>query len=147
VSLSRAELDQSDFLPFAEAIKNDAPMIMVTHVAVPALDPTNTPASLSKPITTDLLKTQMGFKGVVITDDLEMGAITLPAGEAAVAAVAAGADIVMFAHTPAKQEEARKALIAAVKDGKLMEDDINKSVVRILDMKKKYRLEKPAATS
>lgn len=141
VSSDRATLESTDLLPFKEAIKENAPMIMVTHVAVPALDPTGTPASLSRPIITDLLRKQMAFNGVIITDDLEMGAISHPAAESAVAAVYAGADIVMFAHTPAKQQEAYDAIISAVKAGKLKEDDINKSVVRILEMKKKYRLE------
>lgn len=141
VDKSLADLQASDLVPFTAAIQNDAPMIMVTHVAVPALDPTGAPASLSRSVITDLLRNQMGFKGVVITDDLEMGAITMPVGQAAVAAVAAGADIIMVAHTPAKQEEARTALIDAVKSGKLSEDEINKSVTRILDMKMRFRLE------
>jgi beta-glucosidase-like glycosyl hydrolase len=83
----------------------------------------------------------MTFNGVIITDDLEMGAISHPAAESAVAAVYAGADIVMFAHTPEKQVRAYDAIISAVKAGKLKEDDVNRSVVRILEMKKKYRLE------
>ncbi|MCL6106025.1 MAG: hypothetical protein M1309_01525 [Actinobacteria bacterium] len=141
VSSSKSTLDNTDLPPFKEAIKDGAPMIMVTHVIVPALDPTKTPASLSRPIITDLLRNQMGFQGVVITDDLEMGAITRSPGDAAVAAVSAGADIVMFAHTPAKADEAYKAIIAAVKSGKISEDSINQSVVRILEMKSRYRLE------
>lgn len=137
-------LQSTDLPPFASAIKEGAPMIMVAHVAVPALDASNTPASLSKPIITDLLRGSMGFTGVVITDDLEMGAITesRSVGDAAVAAVTAGADIVEVAHTPEKQTEAFNALIAAVKSGKLNEADIDKSVVRIINLKKKYRLEK-----
>ncbi|MHB8923625.1 MAG: glycoside hydrolase family 3 protein, partial [Thermoleophilia bacterium] len=137
-------LQGTDLPPFAAAIAADAPMIMVGHVAVPALDATNTPASLSKPIITNLLRGTMGFTGVVITDDLEMGAITESrnVGDAAVAAVLAGADIVMVAHTPQKQTEAFNSLIAAVKSGQLKESDIDKSVVRIINMKKKYRLEK-----
>jgi len=141
VTSDRATLESTDLLPFQEAIKENAPMIMVTHVAVPALDSTGTPASLSRPIITDLLRKQMAFNGVIITDDLEMGAISQPAAESAVAAVYAGADIVMFAHTPAKQLEAYDAIVSAVRAGKLKEDDINRSVVRILEMKKKYRLE------
>lgn len=133
----------TDLPPFASAIAEGAPMIMVAHLSVPALDASGAPASLSRPIITDLLRKQMGFTGVVITDDLEMGAITesRSVGEAAVAAVAAGADIVMVAHTAAKQQEAYDALIAAVKSGKLNAAEIDKSVLRIINMKKKYRLE------
>ncbi|MHB1390442.1 MAG: glycoside hydrolase family 3 protein [Thermoleophilia bacterium] len=137
-------IQSTDLPPFTAAIAEGAPMIMVAHLAVPALDATNTPASLSKPIITDLLRGTMGFTGVVITDDLEMGAITesMEVGDAAVAAVAAGADIVMVAQTPKNQTAAFNALITAVKSGKLKEADIDKSVVRIINMKKKFRLEK-----
>ena len=123
-------------------------MIMVAHLAVPALDGTGAPASISKPVITDLLRGSMGFKGVVITDDMEMGAITdnYAIGDAAVASVMAGADIVMVAHTQGSQVEAYDALLAAVKAGKIKEADIDKSVVRIVEMKKKYRLELSAAT-
>jgi beta-N-acetylhexosaminidase len=119
----------------------------VADVAYPALDPSRTPASLSRPIMTDLLRGQLGFQGVIITDDLGMAAISQKPGDAAVAAIAAGADIVMFADTPDKQQQAYDAIVAAVRSGKLSEDQINKSVERILDMKKKYRLERPEASA
>ena len=111
---------------------------------MPALDATGTPASLSKPIVTDLLRNNLAFPGVIITDDLEMGAITasMSVGEAAVAAVMAGNDMVIVGHTTENQLLAYDALLAAVKSGKIKEDDINKSVTRIIEMKKKYRLEK-----
>ncbi len=141
ISKDLASIQNTDLPPFQAAIKADAPMIMVAHESVPALDPTKTPASLSRPIITGMLRGQLGFHGVIITDDLEMGAITESPGDAAVAAIAAGADMVMFAYTPAKQQQAYDAIIAAVKTGKLKEDDIDKSVKRILDMKKRYRLE------
>ncbi|MBE0429521.1 MAG: glycoside hydrolase family 3 protein [Thermoleophilia bacterium] len=132
----------TDLPPFAAAIEVGVPMIMTAHLAVPALDATGTPATLSRPIITDLLRGSMGFEGVVITDDLEMGAImdSYGIGEAAVISVMAGADIVMVAHTPELQRDAYDALVEAVKSGQIKESDIDKSVVRILDMKKKYRL-------
>ena len=144
VESSREELDTIDLLPFGEAIKAGAPMLMTAHLSVPALDPTGTPASLSRVITTDLLRKGMAYNGVILTDDLEMAAITSnrSVGEAAVAALAAGADMVMVAHRADRITEAHGAIIAAVRAGKLKEEDINKSVVRILEMKKKYRLEK-----
>lgn len=144
VDLSLEAIEQSELPPFQKVIEEGAPMIMVAHLAVSALDATGTPASLSKPIVTDLLRKNMAFPGVIITDDLEMGAITenMGVGEAAVAAVAAGNDMIIVGHTTEKQLEAWDALLAAVKSGKLKEDDINKSVTRIIDMKKKYRLEK-----
>ncbi len=143
VDLSLEALDQSELPPFKEAIKQGAPMIMVGHLSVPALDATGTASSISKPIVTDLLRKGLGFTGVIITDDLEMGAITekMSVADAAVAAVTAGNDIVMVAQTAANQNAVYDALVAAVKSGKVKEDDINKSVARIIDMKKKYRLE------
>jgi len=144
VDLSLEAIEQSELPPFKRVIQEGAPMIMVAHLSVPVLDSTGTPASLSKPIVTDLLRKNLAFPGVIISDDLEMGAITgsMGVGEAAVAAVAAGNDMIIVGHTTAKQLEAYDALLAAVKSGKIKEDDINKSVTRIIDMKKKYRLEK-----
>lgn len=144
VEMSREDLEQYDLRPFREVIAAGAPMIMVSHASVPALDPADTPASLSKPIMTDLLRNQMAFGGVIITDDLEMGAITeqMDVGEAAVASLAAGADMVMVAHTPEARAAAYDAIINAVKAGTLDEQQINRSVERILEMKRKYRLER-----
>ncbi|MHB8792036.1 MAG: glycoside hydrolase family 3 protein [Thermoleophilia bacterium] len=144
IDLSLEAIEQSELPPFKKVIEAGAPMIMVAHLSVPALDATGTPSSLSKPIVTDLLRKNLGFTGVIISDDLEMGAITsnTSVGDAAVAAVIAGNDMIIVGHTPAKQMEAYDALLAAVKAGKIKEDDLNKSVTRIIDMKKKYRLEK-----
>jgi beta-N-acetylhexosaminidase len=131
-----------DLPPFTAAIQAGAPMIIVTHLAVPVMDQSGTPASLSAVLTTDLLRTNMGFEGVIITDDLEMGAITenLSVSEAAVTAVEAGADIVMVAHTLDEQIATYEALLEAVNTGQIPEERINESVVRVLDMKKDYRL-------
>lgn len=144
VSSDLATIQTTDLPPFQAAIAEGVPMIMVAHLIVPALDATETPSSLSKPIVTDLLRTQMAFPGVIITDDMEMGAIkeTETMGTAAVAAVLAGNDMLIVAHTAPMQNEAYDAILAAVKSGKIKEADIDKSVARILDMKKKYRLEK-----
>ncbi len=144
VDLSLEAIQQSELPPFQEVIKEGAPMILVAHLSVPALDSSGTPSSLSRPIVTNLLRRSLNFPGVIITDDLEMGAITerMSVGDAAVAAIRAGTDMVIVGHTPEKQIEAYEALLAAVRSGKLKEDDISKSVTRIIEMKKKYRLEK-----
>ncbi|MEW6019565.1 MAG: glycoside hydrolase family 3 N-terminal domain-containing protein [Pseudomonadota bacterium] len=138
-----ATIESTDLPPFTAAIEAGAPMIMVAHLDIPALDATGTPSSLSRPVVTELLRGSMGFKGVVITDDLEMGAITETGsvGDAAVAAVLAGIDIVMVAQTDENQQLVYDALVKAVKSGQIKEEQIDKSVVRILDMKKRYRLE------
>jgi beta-N-acetylhexosaminidase len=136
-------LQNSDLLPFAAAIKEDVPMVMVANLSVPALDPSGKPASLSSIIVSDLLRGSMGFKGVVISENLEMGSVTeeRSVGEAAVAAVTAGVDIILVADTADAQKEAFDALIAAARAGTLREADIDRSVIRIIELKKKYRLE------
>jgi beta-N-acetylhexosaminidase len=92
-------LAQVELLPFAAAIAAGAPTIMTAHILVPKIDATR-PASLSRPILTDLLRAQMGFTGLILADDIGMGAIAkrYPPGEAAVATFAAGADIAMICH-------------------------------------------------
>jgi len=147
LDLSREDIVNYELPPFAAAIEAGAPMIMVTHMAVPALDPTEAPATLSGPIMKELLRVQMGFTGVVITDDMEMGAITqsLSVSEASVQAVAAGADIIMVAHTLEAQQAVHDALVAALESGQLDAEAIDESVVRILEMKKKHRIVKPSA--
>ncbi len=142
VYTSRELLDQYELFPFRSVIAEGAPMIMVGHLVVPALDPSEAPATLSKTIMGDLLRRQMGFTGVIITDDLEMGAIADNWGvsEAAVLAIEAGADMVIIAHTYDEQLAAYDALLDAVRSGRISEEQVNASVLRILDMKKKYRL-------
>lgn len=143
VYTSRELLDQYELLPFNSVIQEGAPMIMVGHLVVPALDSTETPASLSRPIMTDLLRNQMGFTGVIIVDDLEMAAISdsMDESEAAVSAIEAGADMVTVAHTYQVQTAVYDALLEAVRSGRLAEERIDESVLRILQMKEKYRLQ------
>jgi beta-N-acetylhexosaminidase len=145
VDTSREVMDQYELLPFNAVIKEGAPMIMVGHLVVPALDGSGTPASMSQPIITGLLRKQMGFSGVVITDDLEMSAITdsWDLGDAAVRAVQAGADMVIVAHTYDQQLAAYEALLDAVKSGQISEDRIDESVKRILAMKDDYGMAAP----
>ncbi|MBP8806938.1 MAG: beta-N-acetylhexosaminidase [Kofleriaceae bacterium] len=113
VDQPRARLEAVELAPFA-AVAAALPMIMTAHVVYPALDPT-APATLSRPIVTDLLRGQLGYRGLIVTDDLDMAAIAdrQGVGPAAVAAIAAGCDAVMIAHDPRHQREARAALTAA----------------------------------
>ena len=142
VYTDRDVLDQYELLPFNSVIAEGAPMIMVGHLVVPALDPSEAPASLSRTIMGSLLRQQMGFPGVIITDDLEMGAIVDNWGvsEAAVLAIEAGADMVIIAHTYEEQVAAYEALLGAVQSGRISQEQIDASVLRVLEMKKKYRL-------
>lgn len=130
-------LDTRDSMPFQAGIAAGTPMIMVSHTIVDAYDAKN-PASLSKAVH-NVLRSTLGFDGVIITDDLAMSGVTkfvADPGKAAVQAVQAGNDMIC-AGNPVQQYE---AILQAVKDGTISEERINESVLRILEMKKTYGL-------
>ena len=126
------ELKKEDIVPFEAGIKAGAPFVMVGHITMVEVD--NEIASLSKIVITDTLKGELGYDGIVITDALDMDAITsnYKSGEAAVKAVSAGVDMLLM---PASLDDAVKGLEDAVKDGKISEDRINESVLKILTLK------------
>nr|WP_305121007.1 beta-N-acetylhexosaminidase [Saccharibacillus sp. JS10] len=132
------QLNKLELIPFKKAINSGADMVMIAHILLPKLDKTY-PSSLSKAIITDLLRDQLGFEGVVITDDLTMGAITenYGLGEASVHAVQAGSDILLVAHEADNAIAAIEAVKKAVQDGKISEEQINQSVERIIALKQK----------
>ncbi len=140
---SRERLEQVELLPFRRAIKADVGAIMTAHVTFPTFDPApGLPATLSQPVLTGLLRRILGFRGLIITDDLEMGAIagSFGVGEAAVRAIAAGADIVLVCHTPERQVEAYEALVEATQKGIITKERLNEAVGRILMAKDWLRL-------
>lgn len=141
VNKTAAQLAKLEWLPFQAAIKADADAVMVAHILFPKLDP-NKPASLSDVIIGKQLRGDMGFKGVVITDDLTMGAITkhFNLGNAAVDTVKAGSDILLIAHEYDNEQIVLKALQQSVKNGEITESRIDESVHRILALKHKYNL-------
>ena len=122
--------------PFRAAIDAGVAAIMTAHIVYPALD-ADRPATLSPAILTDLLRQELGFDGLLITDDMEMKAIDAryQSGEAAVMAIEAGADIVLVLWTPTKQIEVFKALLSAVKSGRISQARLDQSVRRILKSK------------
>lgn len=134
-------LREVELRPFLHIIPNGLASIMTAHVLYPKLDP-NEPATLSKRIITALLREGLGFKGVVVTDDLEMAAIsdTHGPGAAAVKAIEAGADLILFCRDEDKQREALEAVANAVKHKKISEARIEQSLLRILQMKEKFIL-------
>ena len=98
-----SDLKETHLPPFRAAIGAGVAAIMPGHIAVPVLDQSNTPASLSKPIVTGILREQMNFQGLIVTDDLEMGALKeVDAGEIGVRAMEAGCDLLLFCHAPEK---------------------------------------------
>jgi len=141
VTKTKEELWQSELLPFKSAIENGVPMIMAAHILCTELDE-NYPASMSKNIITDLLRDEMGFEGVVITDDLTMGAISesYSFGDAAVLSINAGCDILSICFGKDNVKQAVKAIKEAVENGAITEERIDESVRRILKLKEDYNV-------
>jgi len=135
IRADRARLDALELVPFRAAIGTGVGSIMTGHLNVPALEPDpNTPATLSHNILNDLLRKQLGYQGLVVTDAMDMGGITVryAPGEAAVRAVAAGADCVLMPPVP---DAAFEALQGAVKSGRISKTRLDESVRRILQAK------------
>ena len=141
ITAGRDRLENLELVPFRAAIEAGVDSIMTGHIAVPALEPNDVPATLSPAILTDLLRNQLGFKGLVITDALGMGAIVngFGAGDAAVRALEAGADTLLM---PADPDVAIRAVVAAVQSGKLARQRIQNSVIRILSAKERLGLDR-----
>jgi beta-N-acetylhexosaminidase len=131
IALDESTLRKRDLMPFRAAFGAGAPAVVVSHGLYAAYDPV-TPASLSRAVTTGLLRKDLGFKGVAISDDLDAGAIrasTHP-GAAAVAAINAGIDLVQVGD-PAEVGEVRQALITAVRRGEISESRLNEAAARV----------------
>ncbi|WP_160643957.1 beta-N-acetylhexosaminidase [Chengkuizengella marina] len=136
------QLKEMELQPFQGAIQEGADVVMVAHIQYPNIDGSGKPASLSKTIITELLRNEMDFQGVVITDDMEMGAIKkyYGAGEAAVYAVQAGVDLLLYSHQYDLQLEAIQSIEVAVETGEISLQQLNERVERILRLKEKYHL-------
>ena len=137
VNHNRERIHALELHPFRAAIDADVAAIMTAHIVYPTFD-ADRPATLSPAILTDLLRKELGFDGLIITDDMEMKAIDdrYRSGEAAVMAVEAGTDIVMVLWSPTKQVEVFDALLSAVKSGRISQARLDQSVKRILKSKR-----------
>ena len=134
VSASRARLDSLELPPFKSMIANGIGGMMVAHLDVPALDTARGPSTLSKPIVTGLLRQQLGFRGVVFTDAMNMKGVLVktPTGEAEVRALLAGNDVLEFSkNVPV----ALAAVLAAVDSGRITQARIDASCRRVLALK------------
>ena len=140
-----ATLRSHDLPPFEAAVAAGVPMVMVGHLLYPAIDPER-PASLS-PEAVGVLRGELGFEGVVVTDDLAMTGATGggPPARAAVEAVKAGADLLIISSIPEQQADAYDAVVAAVESGEIPQRRIQASVERILKVKGDYPLGKAGA--
>ena len=151
VDKSLEELWQSELVPFNMTLNQEdyfgaqagpsAPAVMVAHILLSQVDP-DYPASLSHRVVTSLLREEMGFDGVVCTDDLTMGAVsnTYGMGEAAVLAVEAGCDLLLVCHGADNLTAARDALLEAADSGRISPERLDESVKRILSLKAEYGL-------
>ncbi|MEE8349960.1 MAG: glycoside hydrolase family 3 N-terminal domain-containing protein [Acidobacteriota bacterium] len=135
IPVSRERLDQVELLPFQKVIQAGVRAVMTAHLVIPALEPQpNLPATLSRRISTGLLKEEMGFEGLIVTDAMNMGGLRHHYGdaEAAVLAFSAGADLILF---PLSIGKAFRGLRDAVRQGRISADRLNLSVQRILQVK------------
>lgn len=131
---TKEELYQCELIPFINGIENDVSFIMVGHISFPNIVGDNTPASLSKTMVKDLLIDELHYTGIIITDALNMGAISqeYSSAQAAVKAVKAGVDMLLM---PADFNTAYEGVLSAVKNGEISEERINESVYKILKTK------------
>ena len=139
VPVSKETLLNEDTKVFVDLIKQSKPntyAIMVSHAMYPQIDADH-PSSLSKAIITDWLRKDMGYNGVVVTDDMDMGALAkhYTFGDMAVQSILAGSDILLVCHEYEHMQEAYNGLMKAVKDGRISKDRLDESVKRILLMK------------
>ena len=170
MTADKARLESVELVPFRAGIKAGAESVMVAHVSIPAArrharpaspepaeargrdrrergsrDEGTMPASLSEPVVTGILRKELGFPGLVVTDAIRMGGITshFTAGEAAVRAILAGADQILLS---ADTDAAIAAVRDAVKSGRIPKKRLDESVTRILDCKKKAEAERRSAS-
>jgi beta-N-acetylhexosaminidase len=137
VNVDRAHLDSIELPPFQQAIAAGVDSVMVAHVTVPALDPDpNHVATISPAVVTDLLEKQLGFKGLIVTDALDMAGLThlfaSNIGRAAVEAFKAGNDLLLI---PADLGASYEAMVKAVKSGEISRARLDHSVLKILKIK------------
>jgi beta-glucosidase-like glycosyl hydrolase/CubicO group peptidase (beta-lactamase class C family) len=140
INIDRLNLAANELVPFAEAIRAGVHSVMVGHLAVPAIEPEpRLPATLSKVIISDLLKGEMGFEGLVVTDAMNMSAITkyYSTAEATILAIKAGVDILLM---PPDEEVAVYAIKSAVETGDIDIKQIDNSVRKILAAKRWLRI-------
>jgi len=142
ILVDKAGLEEQELVPFRQVINNHSSenyMVMVSHLIYPSIE--EMPASMSAKIMTELLRQQMNFAGVIVTDDLEMGAVSKYGNfrELGVQAITAGADMVMVCHEYPHEKDVYLGLLEAVEKGKISEERIDESVKRIVRMKLLHR--------
>lgn len=141
VEASRERMEEVELVPFRAAIAAGVDSVMTAHLRVAAYEEEEIPGTVSKKILTGLLREQLGFKGIIVTDAMDMQGLSkqFPPGEAAVRAIEAGADLLCVPPNP---REAVRAIAAAVESGRLSRKRLDASVLRILEAKVRVGLPK-----
>jgi beta-N-acetylhexosaminidase len=141
ITADRQRLAAVELVPFRAAIAKGVDAVMTAHISVPALDSGDVPATLSAAILTKLLRDELGFRGLIVTDAMDMGAVVNGFGgtEASVRAIEAGADVVLM---PMDAEAVVNAIVAAVHRGRISQKRIEQSVARVLAAKIKVGLDR-----
>jgi beta-N-acetylhexosaminidase len=136
---TRSRFDSLELIPFRAAIEAGVASMMTSHLMIPNLD-REAPVTVSRPITTGILRRELGFEGLIFTDDLTMKGITCryTPGEAAWRAVAAGADVALVCHDPEAQRAALEGLRRAVGEGWIAMPQLSAAMVRIAAFKERF---------
>jgi beta-N-acetylhexosaminidase len=134
VAAPRERLNAVEFVPFRAAIDAKVDTVMTAHLAIPAIEPETIPATVSAKVLTDLLRNELKFTGIVVTDAMDMQGLSkqFPAGEASVRALLAGADVLLM---PTSAESAIRAVVAAVEEGRVTRRRVEESAARLLAAK------------
>jgi len=134
LEVSRERLDAMELKPFESAIAHGVDSVMTAHMAVPALEPSGMPATVSHNVLTGLLRDELKFKGLIVTDAMTMQGLAMlfDSGEGSVRSIVAGADVLLMPPDP---EKAIRAVVAAVEDGRISRQRLNQSVTRVLAAK------------
>jgi beta-N-acetylhexosaminidase len=140
LDVDRVRLDRVELVPFRAGIAAGVDSVMTAHIALPAVDPSGVPSTISKPVITGLLRGELGFQGIVSTDAMDMAGLTAQysPGEAAVRAIEAGVDILLI---PANPEAAINGVMAAIRSGRLTQARVDASVRKVLAAKAKLGLD------
>lgn len=138
IDIDRLTWEQRERVPFAAAVEADVAIVMVGHLALPGLDPSGEPATVSAVLIDELLRSDLGFDGVVMTDALDMGAVRdQDRAELVIQSIEAGVDILL---APPDVAVAHAAIVEAVESGRLSEERLDASVARILRLKESLDL-------
>ncbi|MCI8401533.1 MAG: glycoside hydrolase family 3 protein [Lachnospiraceae bacterium] len=143
IDKSMEELEAMELIPFKAAIEAGCPTVMTTHILFPQLESEEIPATMSRTIITGLLKEKLGFQGIVISDCMEMDAISKYYGtvRGVVEAMAAGVDLVLVSHTAKTLKDVAEAVYAAAEEGRLSMEEMDASAQKILRCKEIYCIE------